>query len=128
MCIYMSLFAKVSAPFMHPCYLWFLCGVTDRLKPLVEAIRRRNRNGLRKGRWVLKYSLVLLAVIEKEWFLCCNYTGCCCFADTAICSEKAGLCGHEVCETQTVLYSTYVVDYSPLLHVRTTFGCFYRRA
>jgi len=62
----MHLFANVSVLSMHLCYLWFLCGVPDRLKPLVGTIRRRNRNGVRKGRWALKYSLVLLAVIKKE--------------------------------------------------------------
>lgn len=32
-------------------------------------------------------SLVLLAVIEEEWFLCCNYAGCCGVVGTTICSK-----------------------------------------
>lgn len=39
----------------------------------------------------LMRSLVLLAVIEEEWFLCCNYAGCYGVVGTAICSKQGGL-------------------------------------
>lgn len=45
----------------------------------------------------LKHS-PLVGVIRKEWFRCCNYAGCCCVVDIAICWKQADVWEHDVCE------------------------------